>query len=258
MGAGSLTVAIAAVPVVREVTANVIAIERAIDFASNAGADILLTPEGSLSGYYDGFDAIEVADALRHVTAKAREAKLGLALGTCFEEADGQRYNQLRFYDESGELLGFHAKILLCKRTREPELLGESDQFATAPLMSFQLKGITVGGLICNDMWANPEWTPGADPFLARQLAHLGAKVIFLAINSGVGEGEELALNRSFHEVNMRLRARASGVWIVAADAADPHGKLQSNAPSGIIGPNGDWVHRASSEVMLIGSLTPF
>ncbi|NQT01150.1 MAG: hypothetical protein HQ580_03945 [Planctomycetes bacterium] len=32
---------------------------------------------------------------------------------------------------------------------------GEINHYASRPLRTFQLKGITVGALICNDMWTN-------------------------------------------------------------------------------------------------------
>ena len=60
-----LRVALAQLAVTEDVEANVAAIERAVEFAAAEGADILLTPEGSLSGYthlfavFGPFDAAE-------------------------------------------------------------------------------------------------------------------------------------------------------------------------------------------------------
>src|SRR5689334_11995257 len=46
-------------------------------------------------------DRAEVESTLETVTACARKLRIGLALGTCFEEAtDGRRYNQVHLYDE--------------------------------------------------------------------------------------------------------------------------------------------------------------
>ena len=69
-----LRVAGGQIEVTRDVRANVAAIQRAIDFAAGEGADILLTPEGSLSGYCHDLEPSEVADALEQVTAQARQA----------------------------------------------------------------------------------------------------------------------------------------------------------------------------------------
>jgi predicted amidohydrolase len=238
-----LRVAGAQLPVVRDVAANVAALKRAIDYAIAEKADILVTPEGSLSGYVTDFDAETTARALDEVVRKAKEGGVALALGTCFREPeDGRDYDELRFYDKTGAFLGYHAKILLCKRVAKPDSVGEIDHFKTKPLRTFALGDLTVGGLVCNDLWANPEWTPMDDPHLVQQLSRKGARVVFHSVNSGLAEGEELALNRAYHESNLRIRARGGRVWIVVADAADPEGRRAGNAPSGIVGPDGMWL----------------
>ncbi len=238
-----LRIAGAQIPVVRDIKRNLAAIMRAIDYAIAEKADVLVTPEGSLSGYTHEFDAAAVSRALGEAVRRAHEGHLALALGTCFEEpSDHQRYDEIRFYDQAGAYLGFHAKILLCRKVADPSAKGEIDFFKTKPLCTFELSGLTVGALVCNDMWANPEWTPQDDPHLLQQLSRLGARVVFLAVNAGQSEGAELALIRQYHEANLRLRARTARVWVVSADAADPRGELSSQAPSGIVDPNGNWV----------------
>jgi predicted amidohydrolase len=238
-----LRVAGAQIPVVGDIKRNLSAISRAIDYAIAEKADVLVTPEGSLSGYTHEFDDAAVSRALQEAVRRAREGHLALALGTCFEESsDHQRYDEVRFYDRDGAYLGFHAKILLCRKVADPSAKGEIDYFKTKPLRIFELNGLTVGALVCNDMWANPEWTPQDDPHLLQQLSLLGARVVFLAVNAGQSEGEEFALIRQYHEANLRLRARTAKTWVVSADAADPSGELSSQAPSGIVDPNGNWV----------------
>lgn len=236
-----LRVAGAQISVTRDVAKNAEAIRLAIEYAARQQADVLVTPEGSLSGYTVDFDARATREALEFVVKKAREARVALVLGTCFEEADGRRYDQQRFYNKNGNFLGFHAKILLCKQVSRPKEKGELDYFQSQPLRTFRLDGWTVGGLICNDLWANPEWTPMADPHLSQKLAEMGARVIFLSVNSGQGQGKERALAWAFHDANLRLRARSGKLWIVSADAADPQGKLSSQCPSGVVGPDGAW-----------------
>src|SRR5262245_42082348 len=115
-----LRVAGAQIPVGRDVAANVAAIARAIDYAAAETADILVTPEGSLSGYTHEIDQEAVARGLTEVLRRAREAKLALALGTCFREEDGHIYNEQRHYDKEGGFQGFHAKILRCQRMARP------------------------------------------------------------------------------------------------------------------------------------------
>jgi len=245
-----LRVAGAQLPVTQDVNANLAALERAVQYAAAQKADVLLTPEGSLSGYFTEFDAARTAAALERITASARQAGVALALGTCFKEPrDGQRYDELRFYDKQGRYLGFHAKILLCRHIPETESKGEIGSFGTRPLRTFELEGISIGGLVCNDMWANPEWTPQADPHLSQQLAAKGARVIFQAANTGLAQSDSsLELNRPYHESNLRLRARAGKLWIVVVDAGDPKGKLANHAPSGVVDPSGNWAVRVDDK----------
>ena len=233
-----LRVAGAQIPVTEDVASNETAIRRAIEFAAKEKADILLTPEGSLSGYTAEFNAEEVSAALERVTAKAREANLGLALGTCFiEPDDGKCYNACRFYAKDGTFLGFHAKTLVCGTlTDNPE--GEINDYATRPLRTFTVEGITVGALICNDLWANPTCTPMDDPHLSQQLARMGARILFNPVNGGRGESDWRNVVWNYHESNLRMRAKAGKLWIVTADNCHPP-KLRCCLPSGVIDPQG-------------------
>lgn len=228
-----------------DVRQNVVTISRAIEQAAHAGADILLTPEGALSGYTPDIAPPAVEAGLREVTALARENGVGLALGTCFKESNGLIYNQLRFYTASGAYLGFHSKILRCGTVTVTEPSeGEINAYATTDLGTFDFNGITVGGLICNDMWANPACTPMPDPHLSQQLAQRGARVIFHAVNGG-RDGSEWSrgIVWNFHESNLRMRAAAGRVWIVTVDNATPT-DLPCSAPCGVIDPRGKWVCR--------------
>ena len=243
-----LRVAVAQIPVTRDITANVEVINRAIDQAVAEKADILLTPEGSLSGYTHQFDQSQVESALKKIVAKASSSGLALALGTCFVESDdGKCYNQIRFYDGDGTFRGFHSKILRCGTMTDPPK-GEINHFAARPLRTYQLKGVTVGGLICNDMWANPQCTPMPDPHLSQKLSKMGARIIFQAINGG-RDGSDWSRNVywPFHETNLRLRARAAKRWIVTADNCHP-ANIPCSAPSGVLRPDGQWAVQAPKQ----------
>ena len=248
-----LRVAGAQIHVTTDISANVAAITRALDFAQREKADVLVTPEGSLSGYTPEFDAQATKRALETVLARAKSAGVALVLGTCFESPDGRRYNAQLFHTGAGDHLGFHAKILLCRRMSDPEAKSEIDGFQTRPLRTFQLGGLTVGGLICNDYWANPEWTPMDDPHLAQRLGDMGARVIFVSANTGRSRaGEAQQLSRAFHESNIRMRARAAKSWVVVVNAGEPSGYKGEpgdagprllHAPSGVVRPDGSWAH---------------
>ncbi|MBL9135120.1 MAG: carbon-nitrogen hydrolase family protein [Verrucomicrobiales bacterium] len=245
--------------VTRDIATNREALLRAIDHASRDKAAILITPEGSLSGYTAKFDAEATDRAIQVVVRRAKDLGVALVLGTCFMSPEGHRYDAQQFYDPTGRYLGFHAKTLLCQHVSEPGRRGEVDDFQTAPLRTFELCGTRVGGLVCNDLWANPEWTPMPDPFLVRQLARLGARVILHSVNSGFAEGEDPSLNRAFHESNLKLRARSAGVWIVVANAADPTGRLEVSCPSGVVSPQGRWTAQVNvrGEQLLVHEFIP-
>ncbi len=71
-----LRVAVAQIPVVADIGANIETIASAIDRAVAEKADILLTPEGSLSGYTHKFDQARVEAGLKKLVAKANAAWL--------------------------------------------------------------------------------------------------------------------------------------------------------------------------------------
>ena len=237
----SLRVATAQIPVSNSISENSATIHRALEVAIKERADILLTPEGSLSGYTPKFDQDNVDKELTKIVKRASKAGLALALGTCYVEPDDNKcYNQFLFYNSSGKFLGFHSKTLLCGNFSDPPQ-GEINDYAIRPLRTFEIKGIRVGGLICNDMWANPQCTPMPDPHLSQKLSKSGAEIIFLAINGGRDGGPwSKEVNWPFHEVNMRMRAAAGRVWVVSADNSLPH-TVPCSAPSGVLKPNGQW-----------------
>lgn len=210
----------------------------ALEDASREKADILLTPEGSLSGYHNRFSPREVQAALQDITSKARSLRVGLALGTCYYEDPQHCYNQIRFYEKDGSYLGFHAKTLLCSSRLDEPYEGEITYFSTKILEVFSFQGVVIGGLICNDLWANPGATPMPDTHLTHLLARMGAKIIFHAVNGGRGEPESIALNRAFHESNQCLRAMVDGLYIVSVDNAFPLTK-DNSCSGGVISPAG-------------------
>ncbi len=241
----TLRIATAQIPVTRDIGENSAAIHRALDVAIREDADILLTPEGSLSGYTPKFDQVEVDKRLSGIVKRASSAGIALALGTCYTEPDDKKcYNEIRFYDKKGKFLGFHTKTLLCGSLTDPPK-GEINSYATRSLKTFEINGIKVGGLICNDMWGNPQCTPMPDPHLSQRLSKAGARIIFLAINGGRNGGDwSEQVNWPYHETNMRMRAAAGKIWVVSADNCHPT-NIPCSAPSGVILPNGKWAAKA-------------
>ena len=110
------------------------------------------------------------------------------------------------------------------------------------PLRSFIFDETIIGGLICNDMWANPGCTYMPDPHLSQQLARMGVKIIFHAVNGGRDASEfSQIVTRNYHESNLRMRAKAGRVWIITVDNCVPE-DIPCSSPGGIINPDGDWV----------------
>ena len=235
----SLRVAGAKLSVSDNIDTNITSIKKAIDFAREEGADILVTPEGSLSGYTADFDVKKTEKGLKEILGYARDANIGLALGTCFYEPDGKCYNQIRFYDKKGSFLGFHSKVLLCGNHNDPDG-GEINVFASSSLRTFEFEGIKIGGLICNDMWSNPMCTTLHDSHLSQQLSKMGAQVIFHAVNGGRDDSEWAVINWNFHASNLRMRASSGKIWIVTADNSFPE-NIKSSSPSGVLDPDGNW-----------------
>ena len=62
-----MKICLAQIPVSTDVAVNAGKINAAITHAHEHDADILLTPEGSLSGYMNEFDDGEVSDALESI-----------------------------------------------------------------------------------------------------------------------------------------------------------------------------------------------
>jgi len=230
-----------------DITLNKKAILKAIDWTAQENAEILLTPEGSLSGYRHEFNIDKLQGALEDVTNHAINRGVGLAVGTCFIEEDQKCYNQIRFYRPDGEYLGFHSKQLLCQNLDNPSE-GEINYYSSSKLQIFSWRGrLKIGGLICNDMWANPICTQMDDCHLSQELSRMGAKIILHAVNGGRDSSKSTEINKQYHESNLRIRARSGHVWIITVDNCYPD-YLSTSSPSGIINPAGDWVVRTESK----------
>jgi len=122
---------------------------------------------------------------------------------------------------------------------------GELNCFASAPLRTFAFNGVRIGGLLCNDLWANPDCTPMPDLHLTQQLARMGARIVFHGVNGGRNDS---AFSRvtvfHYHQSNLQMRARAGKLWIVTVDNAHPVDQPTS-APGGVIAPDGSWALKA-------------
>jgi len=221
--------------VTNDIKKNKTLILEGISYATKEGAEFLVTPEGSLSGYTDKFSQEKVSEALKEIIAKAAEKKIGLFLGTCFKEKVNDAeycYNQVRVYTPDGNYLGAHSKILRCSRLDLPGS-GEMTSYVEGALRTFDWKGIRFGILICNDLWATPGYTTMPNPYLPWRLSQMGAQIIVHCINSGTGQRY-----RNFHESSAELWAIALKIPILEVNAAQESEMI--NAQSGLIEANGE------------------
>jgi len=247
----------------KDVQAKESAIHRAIDRAAGVKADFLLTPEGSLSGYYPDFDRVMVSNAIERLAQHARASHVGLLLGTCYKEMEEESpratlkrlgitterpeycYDQVRVYAPSGEYLGACSKILLCSSLYHPGT-GEMRDYVAGTLRLFSWDGICSGVLICNDLWATPGFTTTPNPYLAWRLRMMGAQIIFHAVNTARPDRAPLTqeergmslLYRSYQESNQTLWAVMLNISIVATNAND--GTTPSNCRAGVIDQAGE------------------
>lgn len=222
-----------------DVSKNCAAIVRGIEKAAKRKADILLMPEGALSGYTHAFAQEEVGAAVEQLRALAAEKGLALALATCYYEDDGKCYNQIRVYDKQGNLQGTHAKILRCGNPDDLES-GEKTVYGSAPLRTFELGGVCFGCLICNDLWANPEWTEEEDPHLTRKLVQMGAKLVLQAVNSGAVDTPYMKTVKQYHESNLAIRSKADHLYIVTVNSSYEDGPCSCS--SGVVAPGNGFV----------------
>ena len=154
---------------------------------------------------------------------------------------------RMKDYMDFTVALGFHSKTL-CRGTLDAEPKGELNHYAVSELRVFSWReGICIGGLICNDMWANPECTPMPDPHLSQQLSSIGTDIIFHAVNGGRSGGGASELAWRYNESNLRMRARARKLWVVTIDNSTPK-ELPCSSPSGVIDRSGTFVCRAESK----------
>jgi len=219
----------------RNITINKEQIIKAIHEAAKAGADFLVTPEGSLSGYTNEFNQHELSKALTEIISVAKKANIGLMLGTCYKDTVNEKefcYNQVRVYAPEGHFLGAYSKILRCSNLDLPGS-GEMVDYVEGNLRTFDWHGLRFGILICNDLWATPGYTTIPNPYLPWKLKQMGAQFIIHCINSGT-----VQKYRSFHESSAELWALSLQIPIFEVNAAQE--KEIINAQSGLIETNGE------------------
>jgi predicted amidohydrolase len=223
--------------VTTDIEQNKSTIIRNIKNAAASGAQFLVTPEGSLSGYHRNFNQQELDLALNEIRVMARKEGIGLFLGTCYKEMENDQeycFNQVRVYSPNGDFLEEQSKYLTCSPIDYPGT-GEMLDYVQGFPKVIEWQNIKFGILICNDLWASPGYTTTPNPYLPLNLKQLGAQVIIHSINSGTNQRY-----KRFHEASADLWAHALQIPILEVNAAKGSEKI--NARSGLINEAGERV----------------
>lgn len=211
---------IAQFPVSREIPENLAAIQAVLAQAHRD--DLVLLPEGGLSGYsdepdfFDRFDEVALHSALEQISRAAKQRAVHIWVGACYRKR-GCWYNAAWGFTPDGETQRYH-KINLATAERQRVTAGRD-------LPIFQLKfpqgDVVVGVQICRELRYPEQWG-----WLARQ----GAQVI-LHLNNATGSDMEQPVWRS----HLISRAAETQRFVLSANNA---ARLQK-CPSIAVAPNG-------------------
>lgn len=200
---------------------------RILETIQSHDCDFMLFPEMSVTGNHGGFSDKAARGAWNAIAEACRQACVCAVIGTG-RIRDDRRHNQARIYDDNGELIGTHEKLVPTLEDRRWCEAGEK-------LRTFEHRELPFGVLISNDLWVTPGLGPYPDPRLSMQLGEKGAQALFLLSNTGTRPEYY-----PYHEANLSLRAMEGKFYILTASAAYPDGP--TNCPTGVMGPEGEWV----------------
>src|SRR5262245_8837752 len=211
---------LAQVAVHKNVAQNLGSARRAMEQAAAEKGEFVLFPEMFLTGYARDIRQDEAAAGMAEIAEMCRKFAVTALVGTAWKEED-KTFNQVRIIDAKGAPAGVYAKKCLTYGDAKTVSPGTTE-------LVFSVAGLTVGVLICNDLWVTPGYSDGPNPHLTLKQARSGAQVIFHHINSGSDQR-----HRGYHESNHYVRAAEAKCPIVAVNAFTPP---EVNATYGVIG----------------------
>jgi len=224
-----------------DVGANLAAIDRAARCAAAEGADLLVTPEMSATGYNIGAAVSQRAETsvgpLRDAIAQIA-VKHGVAIIYGYPERTPESiYNTASVIGTDGTVLGTH---------RKTHLYGELDRRAFRPgerlVSQFTFDGFTCGLAICYEV---------EFPEVVRAHADSGTDVLFVPT----------ALMPPFEVVGrivVPARAYENQMFVVYANRCDVEDGLAYCGLSCVVGPDGaDVVRAGAGEEFLVATIDP-
>ncbi|HEX6940166.1 MAG TPA: nitrilase-related carbon-nitrogen hydrolase [Longimicrobiales bacterium] len=228
-------------PELRAVEANAARIAAA---AARSGADLVLTPELSLTGYDVGDDAAALAVALDDGAAPAAALGAGpdLVVGLIDRGAGGVPYNAA-VHLRGGAVWFRHRKRYLPTYGMfdEGRFFGHGDTVAAYDLGG----GWRAGLLVCEDFW---------HPALVYLLAVQGIQLLLVQAAapgrgawSGGAEGGRFASSDAWVRI-ARTTAQLYGIYVALANRVGAEGGVVFAGDSLIVGPTGEVLARAPSD----------
>jgi predicted amidohydrolase len=225
------TVRVAAVQLLtgEDVEANATLALGFLERAAADGAKLIAFPEGCLFGYTCRTDYWEAMDASRFEAAEARVSEAARRLGVAVvigsaHQANGDWYNDLAIFDESGDLKYRYAKTFLAGEKWCLNNRGE--------LPIVRLAGVDCCFIICHDV---------RYPELVRLPAAAGAQLcVFCSCESGLTSEYKLSAYRAMPI----SRATENGIYLLMANTpADPDDLRASGSSHGnskVVHPDGN------------------
>lgn len=228
-------------PRLADVEANLAQHEEAVDRAVAAGAELVVFPELSLTGYLLMEATPEVAvtpsspamDRLRELSRRA-----AIAVGFVEEAIGGRFFNAAAFLD-GGEILHVHRKVYLPSHG----LFDEARHFAMGDRMRvFDTRFGRVGMLVCRDFWhLGPAYV------LACQDVE-----VMCVLSASPGRGEESGDGRFESGASVTLLgdvyARSFGCHVLHTNRGGVEEGVTFSGASEAFGPSGESLGRGADE----------
>jgi predicted amidohydrolase len=232
----TLTVGGCRIPVSSDIQANLTEIKKAIDWAADNSVEIMCTPECALSGYMWRPESqkdprvIELSSAIDEIKKHSKEKKVDLVLGTAWYNLENE-WTNIQAFIIDGE----------CQEVYYKNVLFGKELIVYRPgndITVFNYKNFKISGLICNDLWSNPMFWPGASAQLLQKLMIEQVDVVFLSANVP-RDTTHNDLFYQWHETTCRMFS-GTGRWnmVVCDIGIDDSRKL---CPVGIIERNSMW-----------------
>jgi predicted amidohydrolase len=231
-----LTVGGCRIPVSLDIKTNLAEIKKAIDWAADNSVDIMCTPECALSGYMwqpisqEDPKVIEISAAIDELKKYSLDKKVDLVLGTAWYNSANAWCN-IQAFIINGECQEVYYKNVLFGHEIRLYCPGND-------ITVFKYKGFRIGGLICNDLWSNPMFWPGASAELLQKMMLERVDVIFVSANLP----HETTHKELFYQWNDSCIRMFSGTgqWnTVVCDAANE--SIDSLCPVGVVERNSMW-----------------